>query len=220
MSDHIQTIQKELAPYRKKLLEHPIYQNLHDLPDLRVFMEHHVFAVWDFMSLLKALQRELTCVTVPWFPKGAPVTRRLINELVLEEETDIDENGTPLSHFELYLNAMDAAGANSSAIKEIWHATAAGKSLDEALTLADVPEEAREFIKHTFEIIDGGKVYEIAAAFTFGREEVIPDMFQRLVHSLYNKFPEEMGPFAYYLDRHLQIDEEVHMPLAFEMMTE
>lgn len=84
-----------------------MYERLQTLPDLRCFMEHHVFAVWDFMSLLKVLQRELTCTAVPWVPTANAPARRLVNEIVLEEESDLDSEGRPTSHFELYVRAME-----------------------------------------------------------------------------------------------------------------
>ena len=40
---------------------------------------------------------------MPLMPIGNPKTRRLINEIVLEEESDIDIEGNPSSHYEMYL---------------------------------------------------------------------------------------------------------------------
>src|SRR5690606_15785274 len=77
----------------------------------------HVYAVWDFMSLLKALQINLTCTTTPWIPIGNPQIRYLINEIVLAEETDIDQAGNRLSHYEMYIDAMKDLGANISHIE-------------------------------------------------------------------------------------------------------
>src|SRR5690349_11101510 len=106
-SDTIGFLQQQLAPTRQLLLNNGLYDSMQSLPDLRRFMEHHVYAVWDFMSLLKALQRELTCVQVPWVPGARPALRRLINEIVLEEESDVDLQGQSISHFELYVRAME-----------------------------------------------------------------------------------------------------------------
>ncbi|UYZ57527.1 DUF3050 domain-containing protein [Hymenobacter latericus] len=216
----IDALQQALAPARQRLVEHSVYQSLHSLDDLRVFMQHHVFAVWDFMSLLKALQRDLTCTTVPWVPRGNPSTRRLINEIVLEEETDVDPEGRPTSHFELYLRAMQECGADVAPIQRLLEALAHGASVEAALGAAQAPEAVRTFVRQTFEVVNAGQPHAVAAAFTFGREDVIPDMFRHLVHDLRARFPGQLDIFTYYLDRHIELDEEAHAPLAQQMVQE
>ena len=166
------------------------------------------------MSLLKALQRELTCVQVPWVPTANAATRRLINEIVLEEETDLDPQGRPTSHFELYVQAMQECGADTAPIRQLIAAVAAGHTITQALDAAQAPDSARQFVETTFGIIQSGKPHAIAAAFTFGREVLIPAMFRQLVGELRDRFPGQLDTFTYYLDRHIQLDEEVHAPLA------
>ncbi|WP_045687383.1 DUF3050 domain-containing protein [Hymenobacter sp. AT01-02] len=217
-SDSIAKLQQALAPARQQLVAHEVYKSLHSLDDLRVFMQHHVFAVWDFMSLLKALQRELTCVEVPWVPRGNPATRRLINDIVLEEETDVDPEGNPASHFELYLRSMRECGADTAPVEQLLAALAQGASVADALAQANAPASVQAFVLDTFRIIDSGKPHAVAAAFTFGREDVIPDMFRHLVHDLNQRFPGQLDTFTYYLNRHIQLDEEVHTPLAQQMV--
>ncbi|RYU81618.1 DUF3050 domain-containing protein [Hymenobacter persicinus] len=219
-TDHIQTLHEQLAPARAQLVSHSVYQGLHTLEDLRQFMEHHVFAVWDFMSLLKCLQRDLTCVTVPWVPRGNPATRRLINEIVLEEETDVDQHGQPASHFEMYLRAMEECGADTQPIRRLLDALSVGESVEQALLLADAPYAVQQFVLSTFHVINSGNPHAVAAAFTFGREDVIPDMFRHLIADLSQRFPGQLDTFIYYLDRHIQLDEEVHTPLAEQMVRE
>ncbi|TGE23308.1 DUF3050 domain-containing protein [Hymenobacter metallicola] len=219
-ADPIRTLQQQLAPAREQLVAHNVYQGIQSLEDLRVFMQHHVFAVWDFMSLLKSLQRDLTCVTVPWVPRGNPATRRLINEIVLEEETDVDQHGQPASHFEMYLRAMDECGADTQPIRKLLDAMSVGEPVEMALLHANVPYAVQQFVLSTFSVINSGKSHAVAAAFTFGREDVIPDMFRHLVADLGQRFPGQLETFIYYLNRHIQLDEEVHTPLAEQMVRE
>ncbi|WP_310396234.1 DUF3050 domain-containing protein [Hymenobacter sp.] len=219
-TDPIEYLQQEVAPTRHLLLNHGLYHRLQTLPDLRRFMEHHVFAVWDFMSLLKTLQRDLTCVQVPWVPTANPAARRLINEIVLEEESDVDQQSRPISHFELYVRAMEECGANTAPIRRLVAAVAAGRPVAQALEAAQAPESVRQFVTTTFGIIQSGKPHTVAAAFTFGREDLIPAMFRQLVGELRDRFPGQLDTFTYYLDRHIQLDEEVHAPLAQRMVRE
>ena len=145
MNPQIDQLQAALSAQRTKLLAHPMYAQIHSSTHFQVFMEQHIFAVWDFMSLLKALQRNLTCVEVPWSQKGSPVTRRFINEIVLGEESDLDKDGKVLSHFEMYLEAMQQIGANTLPIHQLTEWLSYGKTLDEALYQLDIREETRAF---------------------------------------------------------------------------
>ena len=104
---HLIELQKSIEPFKKILRNHPINSYIISHEHLSLFMQNHVFAVWDFMSLVKKLQVELTSVDALWFPKGSGETRFLINEIVLGEESDIDPNGGYICHFDLYLRAMD-----------------------------------------------------------------------------------------------------------------
>jgi hypothetical protein len=218
--DPIEFLQQEVATTRQLLLNNGLYYRLQTMADLHQFMEHHVFAVWDFMSLLKALQRDLTCVDVPWVPTANPATRRLINEIVLEEETDLDPQGQPISHFELYVRSMEECGANTLPIRRLIAAVGAGRTVSQALTDAQAPDSVRQFVETTFRIIQSGKAHSVAAAFTFGREDLIPAMFRQLVGELRDRFPGQLDTFVYYLDRHIELDEEVHAPLAQQMVRE
>jgi hypothetical protein len=112
----LERLRRRLAPLEDALLGHPVYRVINSLAALRLFMEHHVFAVWDFMSLLKALQARLCCVGVPWLPATDSQATRFINEIVLAEESDEDSQGGYLSHFGLYLRAMTRCGADTKTI--------------------------------------------------------------------------------------------------------
>lgn len=207
----------EITPWRDKLLAHPLYERMERIEDVRVFMEGHVYAVWDFMSILKCLQRSLTCVSHPWFPVGDAETRYLINEIVVGEESDLDEFGIRKSHFEMYLQAMKQIGANVKTIETFVTLLKNGASLELAFEKSKVPEYARQFVRTTMEIIENEEIYTVAAVFSFGREDLIPGMFMALVEDLDDKFPSEMSGFTYYLQRHIEVDGDHHSHLAWQM---
>ena len=216
----IERIKEELEPLRQQLLNHSVYKEIKSIEDLNTFLQHHVFAVWDFMSLLKSLQRSLTCISVPWIPKGNPVLGKLINEIVLGEETDIDSNGNPISHFELYLDAMQASSADTFEIEKLISLLSNGATIQNALDSLIIPQSVKEFVKFNFSIIETEETHKVAAIFTFGREDLIPDMFRSLIADLNKRFPNDLNKLVYYLDRHIELDADVHGPLAMQMIEE
>ncbi len=213
-------LRERLAPLRAALLDHPLYEGLEDLADLRRFLEHHVFAVWDFMSLLKALQRQVCGVAVPWLPDRDREAARLVNAIVLGEETDLDCDGRAASHFDLYHRAMRACGADTGPIDRFLTRLAAGQGVGPALAAAAVPGPAARFVRHTFAVIDGGDPVAIASTFTFGREDLLPDVFRRVVDRLQHASGGRAGleGFQDYLDRHIAVDGEEHGPMAARLV--
>ena len=217
---NLQNLKNEISSLRNKLVEHPVYSDIQDLDGLKIFMEHHVFAVWDFMSLLKALQINLTCVSLPWIPVGKANTRYLINEIVAGEESDVDEHGNRISHYELYLNAMKQAGAKTETIESLVNGLASGDSISMALNREDIPAAAKKFMEFTFNTIDTKSPHLIAAIFTFGREDLIPDMFISLIKELKKQFPDKVDILHYYIERHIEVDGGQHADLAHQMLME
>jgi Protein of unknown function (DUF3050) len=208
----VAVLQSDVDVARQQAINHPLYASLTSVARVQAFMSVHVFAVWDFMSLLKALQQRLTCVDVPWSPRGDTLCRRLINEIVLGEESDHFE-GNILSHFEMYLAAMDQAGADRAPLERFLDTIAATRDVPRALDMAGVPEAADQFVRATWRVIDRGEAFELAAVFAFGRESLIPAMFTHVLEG------EHCMPLLRdYLIRHVQIDEEVHTPLAMRMV--
>jgi len=220
MNSNINNINLKIATLKDQVVNHRVYKQINGLPELRLFMEYHIYAVWDFMSLLKALQINLTCTTLPWFPVGNAKTRQLINEIVAGEESDLDNKGAIKSHFELYLDAMEQVGANTQPIRTFVLALQEGKTFAEAYELADVPVAAQQFIDSTFSIIRENKNHVTAAAFTFGREDLIPNMFHSIINDLNSANPDQITIFKYYLDRHIEVDGDHHSHLALEMISE
>jgi hypothetical protein len=218
--DRITRLKQEIELLREQLIAHELYRNINTLDNLHTFMQHHIFAVWDFMSLLKALQQNLTCTTLPWMPVGNANTRYLINEIVTGEESDIDHTGERTSHFELYLKAMQQAGCDTSAIVSLFQQLSKQKDVNMALENADMPHAAREFVKHTFEVIATNQSFLQAAVFTFGREDLIPGMFIEMVKKLNGQLPGKVEILLYYLERHIEVDGDHHSQLAYQMTAE
>jgi hypothetical protein len=211
-------VRSRIAPARQRLLAHPLYGRMSSLDDVRLFMCSHVFAVWDFMSLLKRLQRDLTCVSIPWVPVGDAEVRFLINEIVCGEESDVDPQGGRIAHFDLYLRAMREADANTSAVDKALASVRAGGSTASALLSAGVPVGAAAFSGATFTLAKTGKSHEVAAAFTFAREDLIPDMFTELVSRLSREYPGKLDTFRYYLERHIEVDGGHHGAISLRMV--
>lgn len=210
------SVVKEL---KSELNEHPIYKAVESIEDLRCFMEHHIFSVWDFMSLVKYLQSVIAPSQSPWVaPKDAELSR-FINEIVLEEESDeMPDKQSFLSHFEMYLLAMEEVGADTSKIRKFVQEVKS-RGIEEALTLSDIPQASRIFTTSTFSFIVEGEPHHAAAAFSLGREDIIPLMFKALLKKM--GISKKIAPiFHYYLERHIHLDEGFHGPLAMKLLNQ
>lgn len=215
---YIQNLEKNLSSTRKSLINHSLYSKLDSKQKLVEFMENHVFAVWDFMSLIKALQRNLTCIEVPWTPNENRLAGRLVNEIVLAEESDVDLNGNPKSHFELYLESMIQIGASTKKIEDFIFKIKTLKSYNKSIENINISPVVKEFMDFTFNIINTNKNHVIASVFTFGREDLIPDMFIEIVKKLSINDEIKADHLIYYLERHIEIDADEHGPMALKMI--
>lgn len=212
-----------IAKLHEPLNDHPVYTAVQTVDDLRIFMAHHVFPVWDFMSLLKALQQQIAPASQPWKPRGSAAVRFFINQIVLGEESDEglpDSNGNPTyaSHFELYCDAMREVGADPAPAIRFAEA-AADRGIEAAFRLPDVPPAALEFMRATFGFIATNQPHVVGAAFAIGREHIIPEMFRALLAKM-NIGRDQAPIFHYYLDRHIHLDEDFHGPLSLRMVNE
>jgi hypothetical protein len=219
MEPGLERLQENILSEKNRVLNHPIYQELNSIQRLHTFMEYHVFAVWDFMTLLKRLQRELTGVELPWMPSPHPTLRRFVNEIVLGEESDTLPDGRSLSHFEMYVEAMQAAGADAGAITNLLAMIKGGHSWKKALDEAQLPSAVVDFVGFHLGLAESAPVHAVASAFTFGREDLIPDMFLPLLNSLQHNHS-ELASLIYYTERHIELDGDDHGPLSLQLMQE
>jgi len=219
-SDHynLERLEAGLKEDVAQLLNHPLYLKLQTLKNIRIFMASHVFAVWDFMSLLKSLQARVTCVQAPWVPMKDSNSVRFINEIVLAEESDEISPGVFLSHYELYLQAMDEVGADTKSVRALVCMLSEGRSLEDSMREIELPLSTKEFVQASFENAQA-PLHMTAAYFCFGREDIIAPMFQIILDEIENQVGIRCDAFRIYLKRHIEIDKDTHGPLAKKMLS-
>lgn len=215
------TINSSIRSKRDLLLQHPLYHNVKSIEDLRHFAEGHVYAVWDFMSLLKALQAKLTCTGTPWLPVGNPELRYLINQMVLTEESDINAEGQRQSHYEMYLDAMKECGADTLEIENFIENVIDTQNIFVSIKTSGLHNNIKDYLDFTFRVIDHGKPHEIAAAFTFGREDLIPAMFVDTLKSFREGCPEiNLDKMIYSFERYNELHSGNEESMAMKMISQ
>ena len=208
---------KDITKKQEVLESHPVFNAIQDIDDLRFFMSWHVFAVWDFMCLVKRLQRDLTSVSQLWIPSESPLATRLINDIVLAEESDEALDGGFISHFELYLLAMKEVGADTEQIENFINLIRKNTPVREALKSVSADPFVQNFVNSTMDVVVSGNVYQVLGSFFFGREHVIPNIFRGLLENWH--IDEKEAPlFVYYLKRHIELDGDEHGPAAIKII--
>jgi len=206
---------ERIRPLREQLKAHPIYQAVTNISDLRCFMERHVYSVWDFMSLAKAVQAEIAPSGQPWTPKATPEIQRFVNEIILEEETDQLPDGRYASHFAMYLLAMKEVGATTERVERFVNQVRM-RGFEQGLQV-EPPASAVHFMNQTFSFLKSGKPHQVAAAFALGREHIIPTMFRSLLAQM--QISQEQAPhFYFYLERHIHLDQDHHGPMSMKTL--
>ena len=203
----------------KKLNSHKLFETSINFSEkeLSTFMQYHVYAVWDFMSIVKSMQNYICPSSFPWKPSKYTKNgiAHLINEIVFSEESDLDDKGNYFSHFDLYIKSMNDVGADTSNIMNLIK-NCEYDNMHKAFLNINAPKEGLVFIENTFKCIKTSKLSNIAAIFTFGRETTIPDMFLKIL----NKIDSENLKYAnlrLYINRHIEVDSSRHGPLSLKL---
>lgn len=220
--NNIKELVHKLGLLTAEINNHPLYNAIHTIQQLRYFMEQHVFAVWDFMCLLKELQRRIVSTSAPWFPPTDALSANLISSILIEEESDINEDGSYASHFDIYISAMKKIGADSSAIEKLLIVLKKCNNIKKALELLPIRTATKQFVLTTFSFFNQ-ELHEIAAAFVFGREGITAAMFAPLVKQIKREIVEkntkQFSTLLYYCKRHIELDDEAHFPKALQMLS-
>ncbi len=82
------------------------------------------------------------------------------------------------------------------------------------------PPHVQAFVAHTMALANSGSTEEVLAAFFYGREDIIPEMFRRLLDTLYGAKhnDDHLRHFIYYIDRHIELDGDSHGPKGRELI--
>ncbi len=220
--DNLEIVNEHLAPLIQKIKNHSVYAAIDSIENLRIFMEYHVFAVWDFVCLLKELYQRLITTRAPWFPPKDPYSAHLISQILVDEENDHALDGQAYcSHFELYLQAMQALGADIRPIQYFLQRLKQGDILIAAMESAELSVAIQHFVLTTFSFFDQD-THVLATAFVYGREAITAAMFAPLVQQLQRSIPPHqqasMQPLFHYLNRHIELDHREHFPQALKML--
>ncbi|MCW5588083.1 MAG: DUF3050 domain-containing protein [Legionellales bacterium] len=223
MTSHIQQLTQRLSPLTSQIVSHPLYSEIASIPQLRLFMEQHVFAVWDFMCLLKELHRRIVSTAAPWFPPRDALSANLISSILVEEEGDLTENGVDYaSHYDIYIHGMDNINADTRPIKQLQSLLMNGSNITEALEQLSLKTSTKEFVLTTFSFFEG-EVHELAAAFVYGREGITAAMFSPLIKQLEvemnHRNQQQLSTLIYYFKRHIELDNHDHFPKALKMLS-
>ena len=112
---------------------------------------------------------------------------------------------------------MHQMGANTKPIYALIKAIYAGKSIEQAIDQSNIPENIQIFLKYTFDIAQHAPAHVKAAVFTFGREDLIPDMFIKFLEEMESDHSDKVSTFKYYIERHIEVDGDHHSQLACQM---
>jgi hypothetical protein len=207
---YLEQLESTINPEVVAIAQHQVFQSIDSIEKLCQFSEIHVFAVWDFMCLLKELQRKLTRSSLFWLPPENHLGCHLVNTLIAEEESDQLGDNYYTSHFELYLSAMQQCGANTDAISTFIHDIRQDLRLDTLLAQPYIPYAAKRFVADTFTVI-AREAHAVAASFAFARENITGGMFSAILqHIVPTEKKYLIDQFVHYFQRHIDLDDGKH----------
>ena len=221
--DYIEQIDSALFTLRNKLKYHAVYSKMNLEEKVMIFMNTHIYCVWDFMNLVKRLQVHFTSVEVPWRPTTSVQTRmlrRLANEIVLEEETD-ELEGQFISHFSYYVESIRQVQngvISNNLTRFINDISSDSVSYQEILNREYLPTAIRNFLQITSNAAVHENIIVTAAAFTFGREVMLPEIFTSILKESGVANQPRLSKFVNYLDRHIELDGDYHGFLSKKMV--
>ena len=202
--DHLSELQKQIKPLRDQLMDHPLYISIREKEDLRIFMEGHVYAVWDFASLINGLCTRLTHLGDH---------SELDNESLLALLSAItnqgpETEGKPFGLFSDYRNAMQLAGASTFEIDDLVNRVRQGTPPERAILDSKLPGYVVQFLDHTFSILRENNLVVMAATFAFGRGGLIPELFSRMVDKRVQEGDESLTGLQAYLNGYIEVGSE------------
>ncbi len=210
MHKQLSHIIQVIEPLVTQVHQHPVFTSINSIQRLCRFAETHVFVVWDFICLLKALQRQLSSTEQLWTPPQNHLGCYLVNTLVAEEESDHLDDYNYISHFELYLRAMQECGADTQPIETFMTYIRQKHTLKDALLQSHAPVAAQHFVKDTFKVINQNS-HAMAASLAFAREYITSGMFSALLQHLnHTESTHSLKSFIQYFQRHIELDSHKH----------
>ena len=226
-------IETRIAPLRKRLRQHRIYESLKSLDDVRRFMEVHVFALWDFMHLVKCLHRapstaEATCPPKKRFKKSAGV-QSLVDEMVQNYANDLNERGERMATFRMYLDAMEQLGAETKCVASFLgdcgdcgdlRAGDLGPVVGPSLLSCRAPRGAADFTAYTCQVIDSSKDHKVAASLVFGRQSLIVDALLRALGEVERREGTRVDKFRFLLSKYKSLYANNWPALSYQVLVE
>ncbi len=220
MNPFIESFLQTVQPLRKQIVHHDIFQQLDSLEHLQLFMESHAFVVWEDLSIVRAFQKSKNKDFVPWALRENAAQMRSLYATLLLAEADLDMEGKPQNHLDLYIQAMEEVGANTSKIGLLMRYLEQGVPWVDAVSSLRINPRYKEGIIHLLRHLELAEAHHLYALFGFARLHQIPPLLEATALDLAEQHPEHVATFVYYLEQARQymcLQEDV---LMAQMLTE